>query len=63
MFIEEDLFRYNPDLWKTIWPKGLPEYVKNIKWQNIHKTSFGNKVFINSPPVKVKHNVNKIYNP
>ena len=45
MFIEEDLFRYQKSLWKTIWPQGLPEYVKAIKWQNKNKHTIQNKVF------------------
>ena len=45
MFIEEDLFRYQKSLWKTIWPQGLPEYVKAIKWQNKNKHTIQHKVF------------------
>jgi hypothetical protein len=46
LFIEEDSFRYNKDLWKTIWPRGLPPFVNSIKWQNKNKVSLQQRVNI-----------------
>ena len=44
MFIEADIFRYNGDLWRSIWPRGLPNYVDSIRWQNRNKVLFQQKV-------------------